>query len=182
MRILSSEGIVDDKNFVDGLCSHDVIISTGIEFIHDQAVHVLPTLLCMIEGSDKYAGARAAKIQTIQNICKKIEQTQTWLNDKINKIANKKPEDTVFYDRLQKNLVHAYVIPGFIIDLLSSVPEPEPLYYSSMDYQKNDEIQRVLSSGLISSYFDKRFAGEEDISIPWLWEQIQTITEPVPSS
>ncbi len=44
LDIVSSDGIADDIEFVEAYFSHDALLSSGKEFIHDSIFHVLPLL------------------------------------------------------------------------------------------------------------------------------------------
>lgn len=44
LEILSSEGVADDRTFIEAFFTHDLLISNGKEFVHDHIFHVVPYL------------------------------------------------------------------------------------------------------------------------------------------
>jgi hypothetical protein len=65
LTIESSEGIADDHQYINTLLTHDVLVSEGEEFVHDQILHMIPTLSQMLKdtentlSSQTFAGKRA---------------------------------------------------------------------------------------------------------------------------
>ncbi len=48
IHIKSSKGIASDKAFIESYFTHDALLSSGKEFIHDHTVHLIPTLAFML--------------------------------------------------------------------------------------------------------------------------------------
>lgn len=48
LDVVTSEGIADDMEYVESYFSHDVLLSSGAEFIHDHFAHVVPALRMML--------------------------------------------------------------------------------------------------------------------------------------
>lgn len=47
--ILPSEGIADDVAFVNANLTHDTLLSSGQEFVHDHLLHIMPNLMLRLE-------------------------------------------------------------------------------------------------------------------------------------
>lgn len=45
LSIFSCEGIVDETTFLNAFLENEMILSSGMEFMHDQTVHIIPSLI-----------------------------------------------------------------------------------------------------------------------------------------
>ena len=69
LDIISSEGIATDVQYIKAYLSHDVLLSSEKEFMHDQFAHVIPTIRLMFV--KRVSGYQKLKAQ----ISKLIDQT-----------------------------------------------------------------------------------------------------------
>lgn len=51
LNILSSEGIADDISFIQAFCTHDALLSSGAEFVHDHLAHLIPVIKLMLSSN-----------------------------------------------------------------------------------------------------------------------------------
>ncbi|MEI8126027.1 MAG: hypothetical protein WCG42_09750 [Parachlamydiaceae bacterium] len=64
LRIAVSEGIASHAEYIRAFLTHDVLLSVGVEFFHDQHFHVIPTLEAML--SETYTNNRKRLNEIIQ--------------------------------------------------------------------------------------------------------------------
>ena len=79
LDVVSSEGIANDLEYVEAFFTHDALVSSGEEFIHDSLIHLLPALKYWFVKGEKgeadhiaYKNARASFGKSIMNCYRKL--------------------------------------------------------------------------------------------------------------
>jgi hypothetical protein len=78
-KVIDSKGVASDRKFIEAYITYDVLISNGKEFVHDQFVHVVPTLHMWMEGN--YDGNKKEVRTFIQHFYDKISSLESQHSD-----------------------------------------------------------------------------------------------------
>ncbi len=85
LDIISSQGIADDSSFIEAYLRHDVLLSTGKEFIHDSNTHVIAVLTLMLTSGKNeyltYAGWRSRIVDLIRPEYQRIKTVKELISN-----------------------------------------------------------------------------------------------------
>ncbi len=164
LDVVSGEGIADDMEFVESYFSHDVLLSSGKEFVHDSIVHVLPVLQ-NIGIHQSYNKQRFIFVKSILKMYRPLM------------IAKKEMEEgksNISEDLLSKlNLVL-----GYITDVVSSF-EDMKRYLEHLEIRERIIIERLWEHPnpgekdfIVRRFGVKKLSNESFSSV---WEKIKQI-------
>lgn len=120
LNIFTGAGIASDREFVTAYMESDVNLSEGHEFVHDHLVHVIPTMMMMLDATyspgKKYHGLKKDVNEAIGGVVKLID-------DGFKKIEDALRESRGDAESLTKILQYrerVYIIPGLLADVVSA--------------------------------------------------------------
>lgn len=164
--IASGDGIADDPEFISNWLSHDVLLTSGSEFIHDQYFHALRTIKFMLKYFSK--GFKKEKFRLVKLVCKAYRRIE---------IAKKKLKK-------QKNEIAKMELTlGLIVDAISSKSNTSIAFSGTGSFRENlaDDLTVYEWTGDVASsnqnIWKKRF-GNEPLNHKFLkdlWTQIKEI-------
>ncbi len=179
LRILASKGIADDLSFVRAFFTHDALLSTGKEFVHDHLSHVITTLALILsaEARDKptaFRSERSRLAHVLGKAYRRIMITKSLLENNIAEI----PEEKLHLARQHLPKIEATL--GTLADVVSSMGS----------YEETAEVDRasVYSQNLFfrawddpnwKVYFERCF-GEQNINTKELqavWQMMEDFEE-----
>jgi len=169
LDIVSSEAIADDLDFVEAFFTHDALLSSGKEFIHDHTAHVIPTLVLMINSNKNenpdYKKDRFKLVKKVAENYRKLMIAKTHLDQK-QKLNNDER-------LLKKELIKLEAALGAMVDSISSYSQyknPQLL-----DAFKSDFFKTIWNNPTFgfAKRFDFKFS--DTTKLAKLWEQIKEI-------
>ena len=77
-KICDAEGIASDEDFIEAMFTHDVVLSSSNEMVHDHFAHIVPLLQQVLETDpdqrvEKYTNARAVFRELIKGIWDEVQ-------------------------------------------------------------------------------------------------------------
>lgn len=162
LNIRSSEGIASDYDFIVAYFSNDAILSSGVEFFHDQMSHIVMTLATILT-SDSTLDYTKVKLQLV----KKFMETYgaiTMIKDQMNKF-NLAVEER---KKLEMQFTIAGTLVAALVDGITGIPDLEEIAVIS-----RNNIQKMVFELLEDSRwkdFLERKYGQEEINLEKLNE------------
>ncbi|HEY5259411.1 MAG TPA: hypothetical protein VIJ46_02105 [Rhabdochlamydiaceae bacterium] len=160
LRILTSQGIADDLSFARAFFTHDALLSTSKEFVHDHLSHVIPTLALILvaEARDKpsaYRDERSRLAHLLGKAYRRIMITRSLLENNILEI----PEDKLRWVRQDLPKIEATL--GTLADVVSSMGTYEETAEidKALVYSRN-AFFRAWDNPNWKVYFERRFGAE----------------------
>jgi hypothetical protein len=149
LDIGASEGVADDMSFVESYLTYDALLSSGVEFLHDQTQHVMAALHMILtsdEDAREYETERIRLIGLVGKIYSRIKLVEAALpNESDGKLSLAK-------DKLNE----LKVLLGALADSMSNIPTTE-MTRSMFDPLAMDLIIHTLTiTPSWMRYFDKR--------------------------
>jgi hypothetical protein len=153
LDISSSERIADDGSFIDAYLKHDVLLSSGQEFLHDNCFHVVSTLTRMLssgkDGNPTYMDIKSK----IKNLISPVYQDIMVAKNLIENPTSEMPDD--IRSSLTRDLDKVEAALSAVVDDLSNL---------SYDFLE-DKIRTSLISSMkaiaddwiYKKYWEKRF-------------------------
>lgn len=170
LNIATADGIADDLAFVTAYLNHDVLLSTGEEFVHDSLAHVIPTLLLILDSPEKYLNLKSVVVKDISRLCEKVQKVKEALLANTIIFEDKKEEDNI-----KRHLEKLETTLGVIADVISSS------WNIDIYRIRKSEIENRFRDTPISTYwqpyFEKRFGKENAINNNQLSVLHQTFDE-----
>lgn len=169
LDIISSEGISDDMAFVEAFFTHDALLSTGKEFVHDHHGHIFPLIGIILNPQNEllpYNQSKAALVKVVAEGYRGIMLAKREIEEGV--IGIPKAQLALLEKRLE--ILEAGL--GAFVDGLSSLPR----YDKSL---LDKHFENIFNPGEeYSQYFDTRFGAEnvERDELTVLWDQIKEIT------
>ena len=135
-KICDAEGIASDEDFIEAMFTHDAVLSSSDEMVHDHFAHIVPLLDQILETKpdhrlEKYTNARALFRELIKGIWDEVQAIKTEIEtngetnitkDELNKIITMIGINTDsvnsfgFYDKVFHLLQDASCCEGSILD------------------------------------------------------------------
>ncbi len=78
LNVVSSAGIADDRSFINAYRTHDALLSTGKEFVHDHLAHIITRIDRMMQGKEGYNKEKASIVSiAIDMLLNTIDKAMT---------------------------------------------------------------------------------------------------------
>ena len=158
LDIASSKSVSGDIEFTEAYLTHDVLLSDGIEFLHDHIIHLAPTILLKLSAlSDvTYKKNKFTLVTYLMKFYKSLLINHRVLAE--NKSEIPLHELKVFKEDLKK--VEATL--GALVDSISSLPSFEMISEFFLGKQPVINLQTLWENPLWKNYWNKRFGEEAD--------------------
>ncbi|MBS0654338.1 MAG: hypothetical protein JSR46_01045 [Verrucomicrobia bacterium] len=180
LDIVSSEGIATDLEFVEAYMSHDGLLSSGKEFVHDQLTHLIPTLVLILSltinnDTSCYVNKKFNSVKCVMQFYRKIMIAKDQLSKGIPWM------DPEIQAQAKKNFPQIETVLGHLVDYMSAIPVPSDLpssrqlceerFFEGLGYITSPENFRMLH------YWQRRY-GPENVLTPLQMQELwQLITE-----
>jgi len=157
-NIVSSEGIANDIDFVEGYIAHDALLSNGKEFVHDQMTHVQCYTYRLFRHGNTHQSKRYELLKPILSVYRTLHLA-------------KRLDQTGIITKYWEELC---VIPGIMTDLLFSGAQTNYMYDSIFQW-----INRIFESGRIRRYIQKRFPNQPNVisSMEKAWYRAERLVQ-----
>ncbi|MDP1880784.1 MAG: hypothetical protein Q8K60_07580 [Parachlamydiaceae bacterium] len=91
LNLISSDGIADDKSFIEAIKQGNIIISNGPEFLHDHFFHVMPRILLLSNHEPSSIGKHYSEYRNVMNkFNREISKIMILINEKEEEVKNSK--------------------------------------------------------------------------------------------
>jgi hypothetical protein len=127
LRIAPVDGIIKNIKFISEILTHDVIISSNREFVHDNLIHCVPTLLAKWYYPIKYEEIKAHNAMLLSKVF-----------DPVIKSENKTTEMAVFIKLL-----------GIAVDTL--IPPANSAYLDGLKMTDLDALKKFVKGFVIDA-------------------------------
>lgn len=177
LDIQSSPGIADPLTFTESYFTYDNLLSEGEEFVHDQTVHIIATLIQLLTPPSA-SGVHAASKEKMRliEILSHIYRILHFYDEDLNKNPLKLPEDQVI--KLKTSLEIFKTMLSAWVDVITSYENTkQSQIIKKLDVPTN-LIETVLKPAEWIEYFAKRF-GKENTNPNELKELITEMTHRV---
>lgn len=180
LDIASSEGVADDISFIETYFTHDALLSSGKEYLHDHFAHIIPILHIILEStgrlnafpnSSAYAQERNRLVKLIIPAYRRIMIAKREIDEGIRRLSGDQLSE------IEKNLCVIRASLSAIVDGLSNLSS-----LCAVENIDKREIESQLKSKLFQSehwrgYFKRRFKIQDtDVKqLANLWVQIEEI-------
>lgn len=159
--IISSEGIATDIDFLEAFFTHDALLSTGKEFVHDHLSHVSSQILLLLSGTPlDYKEERVRQIKKFARSYRNLIVVKRHIEE--GKVHRPKEE----LERIKKRLNQFEAVLGAAVDVTSN--------YSSYTYlrQLNVTFGMVTLDPKFRDVWVKRY-GDEGLhpDLPWTFKE-----------
>lgn len=119
LDIVSSAGIAEHIPFIESFLTHDALLSTGKEFVHDHMFHVIPTLVLALSSVGKevpYEKAKAKSRKAVAYLYRRLMVVKQIIErDRIKLDVPSKPVTA-----LRKNIEKIELVLGGVVDNLGA--------------------------------------------------------------
>ncbi len=132
LRIVSNEGIADDLTFCRAYPNYDLLLSDGIEFVHDSISHTSRVLQMMISSPAEYVITKERNAKSIQKHLETLDRSQ----------ASK------------THLLQATTLLGAAIDIIWAAPTMIELKIASLD-EMDENVLDIWSDHDFQNYWMK---------------------------
>lgn len=182
-KICDAEGIASDEDFIEAMFTHDVVLSSSNEMVHDHFAHIVPLLQQILETDpdqrvEKYTNTRALFRDLIKGLWEEVQAIKTEMDangetditkDELNKIITLLgiTTDSVnsygFYREVPELLKAASRCNGSILStFLKFARSPDWFKYMNERYPNvSEEELRVLPEKLSQSQNKHKHACEQ---------------------
>ena len=150
LRSLSSKGIADDLTFCLAYLDYDILLSDGIEFVHDSISHTSRVLEMMISAPTEYVKSK--------------ERISTSLEKHLEKLDGSKTES--------KQILQATTLLGAAIDIIWAAPTMVDLTNVSLE-DLDENVLDIWSDHDYQNYWKKIYHTPIDSSLAMgIWTAI----------
>jgi len=199
-KICDAEGIASDEDFIEAMFTHDTVLSSSNEMVHDHFAHIVPLVQQILETEpdhrlEKYTNARALFRELIKGIWDEVQAIKAEIEtngetnitkDELNKIitligiTTDSVNSYVFYDEVSHLLQDASCCEGSILNtFLRFALSPEWFNYMNGRYPNvSGEKLEALPEKLSQSQNEHKNAREQvkDDKYPCLSRSVDSTT------
>lgn len=172
LDVADSSGVASDIAFIEAYLSHDCMLSSGKEFIHDHTVHLLPTLAFMLSREVGKLIYPKEKFYLVKNVVQNYRKLVIARNQLIQGTLNMNAKAVA---KAKKGLDQIDTVLGVIVDEISASPNPRKLGGRAVT---KDIMGRMLSTVTVDSpknpwikYWNHRF-GPPNVLTPEMMQKM----------
>lgn len=179
LDVANSEGVADDISFVEAYFSHDVLLSSGKEFIHDHFIHIIPTISVIISHWKNGMSYSKGRFNLVKHILKSYRKLVIAKQMGVSSIPNNVDLETL--EKLKKNYAQMEAALGSFVDVISA----DPFAIKGNNEISIDESSMKDHLSVITlhwnpwkEYWDRRFGVDKVLcstELTKLWELINDI-------
>lgn len=161
LDVVESEGIADDLAYAKAYQEHDVLLSTGKEFVHDHTVHVMTRIFRMLKGKEDYEAEKERITTIIKNLQSTIEEA----------VKREEPDGILHKEKEKLDF-----LVGMFTDVFFSFGEDGQILIATQETIESSLSGEYETDHVWDDYLEKRFGpGTTFDTLVDLWKEVRRL-------